>query len=400
MNLSRAARTSLRALFAHKVRALLAVSSITIGVMAVVLTSAIGAGAQRDVDQKLSAIGTNLIVVRPAQVPRSASRKELAGVVPTLRVDDFDAVARLPFVAAAAPDAERPVRAKFGNAATVTKILGTTPAYRTVRNFHVATGRFFDADDDRDARRVAVLGAQVAEALFEGADPIGRDVNVRGILFEVIGVMQPKGVLPDGSDEDNEILVPIRTALRRVFNVTWLNGIFISVDDPSRIDASREALAQLLRARHGRDDFGVQNTMKLVAMQKKAAAYLTLLASGIGGIALLVGGAGILALMMMSVKERTSEIGIRMAAGATPRDILVQFLLESTLLVAGGWIAGVIGGGLLAVIVAFAGDWKIAVPLDALVASAAMVLVAGVGFGALPARQASLLPPMEALRSQ
>jgi len=139
MKLSRTARTSLRALFAHKVRALLAVSSITIGVMAVVLTSAIGAGAQRDVDQKLSTIGTNLIVVRPAQVPRSASRKELAGVVPTLRVDDFDAVASLPFVAAAAPDAERPVRAKFGNAATVTKILGTTPAYPRVRNFAVAS---------------------------------------------------------------------------------------------------------------------------------------------------------------------------------------------------------------------------------------------------------------------
>jgi len=397
---ARLTRTSLRALFAHKLRALLAVSSIAIGVMAVVLTSAIGAGAQRDVDQKLSAIGTNLIVVRPAQVPRSASRKELAGVVPTLRVDDFDAIAALPFVAEAAPDAERPVRAKAGNSATVTKILGTTPAYPRVRNFGVAAGRFFDAGDDRDARRVAVLGAQVAEALFAGADPIGRDVNVRGILFEVIGVMQPKGVLPDGSDEDNEILVPIRTALRRVFNVTWLNGIFISVNDPSRIDAARESLAQLLRARHGRDDFGVQNTMKLVAMQKKAADYLTLLATGIGGIALLVGGAGILALMMMSVKERTSEIGIRMATGATPRDILVQFLLESTVLVAGGWLAGVIGGGLLAIVAAFAGDWKIAFPLDALLASAAMVLVAGIGFGALPARQASLLPPMEALRSQ
>jgi len=397
---ARLTRTSLRALFAHKLRALLAVSSIAIGVMAVVLTSAIGAGAKRDVDQKLSAIGTNLIVVRPAQVPRSASRKELAGVVPTLRVDDFDAIAALPFVAEAAPDAERPVRAKAGNSATVTKILGTTPAYPRVRNFGVAAGRFFDAGDDRDARRVAVLGAQVAEALFAGADPIGRDVNVRGILFEVIGVMQPKGVLPDGSDEDNEILVPIRTALRRVFNVTWLNGIFISVNDPSRIDAARESLAQLLRERHGRDDFGVQNTMKLVAMQKKAADYLTLLATGIGCIALLVGGAGILSLMMMLVKERTSEIGIRMATGATPRDILVQFLLESTVLVAGGWLAGVIGGGLLAIVAAFAGDCKIAFPLDALLASAAMVLVAGIGFGALPARQASLLPPMEALRSQ
>jgi ABC-type antimicrobial peptide transport system permease subunit len=312
--------------------------------------------------------------------------------VTTLHVDDYEAVAALPFVIAAAPDAERAVRAKAGHAITVTKILGTTSAYPQVRNFRIRRGRFFDGGDDR----VAVLGAQVAEALFGTADPIGAEVRVRGVIFDVIGVMEAKGVMPDGSDEDNEILVPIRTALQRVFNVTWLNGIFITVDDPARIGAIRE----LLRARHGRDDFGIQNTMKLVSMQKRAADYLTGLAAGIGAVALLVGGSGILALMMMSVKERTSEIGIRIAVGATPRDILTQFLLEATLLAAGGWAAGVIAAGIGGAIVAFATEWKIAVPLDPLAASATMVLVCGLGFGVIPARQASLLPPMEALRSE
>src|SRR5207244_3985047 len=129
---------------------------------------------------------------------------------------------------------ERPVRAKAGRSATVTKLLGTSPAYPVVRNFRIRAGRFFDADDDRQARRVAVLGSQVAEALFEDANPIGREVRLRGVIFDVIGVAESKGVPPDGSNEDNQILVPIRTALRRVLNVTWLNGIFVSVDDPAR----------------------------------------------------------------------------------------------------------------------------------------------------------------------
>ncbi len=399
MNLQRAVRTSLRALFAHKVRALLALSSVTIGVTAVVLTSALGAGAQRDVLRRMEAIGTNLIVIRPAQVQRLAARKTIAGAVTTLRLDDFEVVAGLPFVAAAAPDAERAVRVKAGRAITVTKVLGTSPAYPVVRNFRIRAGRFFGAEDDRQARRVAVLGSQVAEALFEEANPIGAEVRVRGVIFEVIGVMESKGVLPDGSDEDNEILVPIRTVLRRVLNVVWLNGIFVSVDDPARIDAARAAIGDLLRARHGRDDFGIQNTMKFVAMQKQAADFLTLLAAGIGGVALLIGGTGILALMMMSVKERTSEIGVRMAVGATPRDVLLQFLLEATLLAAGGWFIGAACGAAGAVLVAMFTEWKVAVPFDALLASAAMVLVAGLGFGVIPARQAALMAPMEALRS-
>jgi putative ABC transport system permease protein len=392
MNLRRGVRTSLRALFAHKVRAILALAAVTIGVMAVVLTSAIGAGARQDVAQKMAAIGTNLVVVRPAQVQRLASRKTIAGVATTLRVDDCEAIARLPFVIAAAPDAERPVRAKAGRAITITKVLGTTPAYARVRNFRVRSGRFFDAEDDR----VAVLGAQVAEALFGNANPIGAEVRVRGVIFDVIGVMEAKGVMPDGSNEDNEILVPIRTALRRVFNVTWLNGIFITVDDPVRI----AAIGDVLRARHGRDDFGIQNTTKFVAMQKRVVDSMTLLAAGIGGVALLVGGAGILALMMMSVNERTSEIGVRMAVGATPRDVLVQFLIEAAMLAAGGWVAGVAGGLLGAALIAVFTAWSVAIPVDALLASAAMVLIAALGFGVIPARQAALLPPMEALRSQ
>ncbi len=169
MNLRRSARNSIRALAAQRLRASLALAAVTLGVMAVVLTSAIGAGAQREVSQRMETIGTNLIVIRPAQTQRSAARKTVAGSVTTLSTADFEAISRLPFVAAAAPDAERPARAKAGRSITITKVLGTTPDYPRVRNFHVRSGRFFDADDDREGRRVAVLGAQVADALFETA---------------------------------------------------------------------------------------------------------------------------------------------------------------------------------------------------------------------------------------
>jgi len=394
---ARLLRSAIRALLAHKVRAVLALASVSIGVMAVLLTSAIGAGAQAEVLRRMDSLGTNLIVVRPAQVERLASRKTMRGFVTTLKMEDYDAIAHLPLIAAAAPGAERNVRAEAGNFATSTKVLGTSPAYPAIRNFRVREGRFFDDDDDRQARRIAVLGARVAQALFESANPIGRDIRVRGVIFEVIGVLEEKGVQPDGSDEDNQILVPIKTAMRRVLNTTWLTSIFVSAADKARIDDARAQINALVRARHGRDDFAIQNTMMFVAMQKQTADFLTLLAAGLGGIALVVGGTGILALMMMSVKERTGEIGLRMALGATPRDILVQFLFEATLLAAGGWLAGLVIGGAGAAAVALGTEWTLAVPVDALLASAIMVLVAGLGFGALPARKASLMPPMVAL---
>ncbi len=398
MKLARIIRASFRILFAHRMRAALALSSVSIGVAAVLLTAAIGAGAQQQVAEKTAAIGTNLIVVRPAQVERLASRATIRGTVTTLKPDDSLAIATLPCVAAAAPGAERQVRAKAGNNTTATKVLGTSPAFPVIRNFRVQAGRFFDDDDDRQARRVAVLGAQVATALFDGGDGVGKEIRVRGVIFEVIGVLEAKGVLPDGSDEDNQILVPIRTALRRVINTTWLTSVFVRVNDPKKMAEARTEITSLVRERHGRNDFAIQSTSKFLAMQKQAAESLTTFATGLGGMALLVGGTGILAFMMMSVKERTDEIGLRMAVGATPRDVLTGFLVEATLIAGTGWLAGLALGGMAAVTVVLATKWTLAVPVEALLGTMLMVLIAGLGFGVVPARKASLLPPMVALR--
>lgn len=415
MRLARALRPALRALAAHRLRVALALSGVAIGVAAVLLTGALGAGAQREVRRSLEAMGTNLLVVRPAQARRLVARKEVRGFVTTLTPADAAAVAELEGVDEAMPGMEGTLRVKGGGAALVSTVLGATQAFPRVRRFRLRAGRFFDAEDENDARRVAVLGARVAERLF-GDEPaaslLGRGLRLRGIPFEIVGVLEAKGALADGSDEDNTIVIPIRTALRRVFNVAYLSTVFVTVRDVrepggrDRMAAAQAQIGALLRQRHRlrgdapADDFAIQDKAKLLASQKEAAETLTLFTAGLSALALLVGGTGILALMLLSVKERTGEIGLRLAVGARPRDILVQFLAEATALALGGWLAGVVLAALGSAALALGTSWKVALPVGALLASLAMALITGLGFGAVPARRASLLPPIRALGTE
>jgi putative ABC transport system permease protein len=400
MRLRRSLALSLRALFAHRIRAMLALASISAGVAAVVLTGAIGIGIERNIQSGVDALGMNLLVVRSAEVRRFVARSEVKGSVKSLTLQDLEAIAALPAVAHAAPGIDGPARVKVGVAAMNTKVFGTTPEYPAVRRFEIQQGRFFDEADDRDASRVAVLGARVAETLFEG-DPVGQQILVRRVPFDVIGVLAPKGALADG-DEDNQVFVPVRTALRRVLNVSWLNVIFVSVRDPGGIAEAEAEIRELLTRRHrvtreGKLDFEIQNPSAFFSMQQRTASTLRALTSGLGGIALVVGGTGVMALMLLSVRERTSEIGLRMAVGARPRDILLQFLLESSALALGGWIGGVLIGAAGSVAVAASTTWPVAAPADAIVMSLAMAVTIGLGFGAVPARAASRIPPMRAL---
>ena len=205
MKLRRAARLSLRALFAHKVRTALALTSVAMGVTGVLLTSAIGKGAQVEVERGIEAAGSNLLVVRPAPVKRTAARKQVRGVFTTLRLDDYQAIATLPLAAEAAPGVDGGLRVKAGAGSMAAGVLGTAPALARLRNLRLRSGRFFDDADDGAARRVAVLGARVARTLFPGEDPVGLDVRLRGLPFEVIGVLEPKGIQADGSDQDGNV---------------------------------------------------------------------------------------------------------------------------------------------------------------------------------------------------
>jgi putative ABC transport system permease protein len=406
MRLLRVLGISARAVFSHKVRTALTLSSVAVSVAAVVVVSAIGTGVDKEIFRQAESMGTNLLVVRPARVKNSAARKQIRGVVSTLTVEDYEAITELAAVQAAVPGFENTLTAKAGGRSMSARVLGTTSAYLQVCRFAVMRGRFINEDDDRQAHRVAVLGARVTEELFPRHDAVGQDIRIRGVPFEVIGVLQPKGIQADGSDQDNQILIPIRTALRRVFNFTWLNPIFVSVRDAGQMAKAETEMTQLLRTRHrlelgGRsDDFAVQNKTKVLATQKQIADSLTKLAVGLAGVSLLVGGIGILALMLMAVKERTGEIGLRIAVGARPSDILLQFLAEAALLAAGGWLAGLVLGLLGAAMAAFLARWRVAVSPQMLAASLATVLIAGLGFGIWPARKASLIPPIRALQME
>jgi putative ABC transport system permease protein len=398
----RALRLSTRALLAHRVRTALALASVGVGVAGVLLTSAVGEGMEADVRREIEAAGANLLVVRPAQVKRSAARKNVRGVVTTLRLDDFRAIAALPLARETAPGLDASVRVKAGSGSAQASVLGTAPALARLRNLRVRDGRFLDEVDDAAAARVVVLGARIAGTLFPDADAVGREVRIRGLPFEVIGVLEAKGVQADGSDQDGNAFVPIRTALRRVFNVTWLTAVYVSVADRGRMGDAEAAVRELLRARHrlqdgAPDDFGAQDQVRLLAIQRAAIASLTLLTAGLAAVAMLVGGAGILALMFLSVKERTAEIGLRMAVGARQADVLVQFLGEAALLAACGWLAGAAVAVVLGVALAAGTSFPVAVPVRAALASLLMALSTGVGFGALPARRAARLPPVRAL---
>jgi putative ABC transport system permease protein len=406
MKLLRGLGISARALFAHRVRAALALASVAVSVAAVVVVSAIGTGAEREIVRQTQSMGTSLLVVRPANVRNFAARKQIRGVVTTLTEEDYEAISELDLVEAAVPGLENTLTAKAGDVSMSVLVLGTTSHYLKVCRFFIKRGRFLDEEDNLRARPVAVLGARVDEELFPGQDAVGRDIRIRGIPFEVIGVLQAKGIQADGSDQDNQVLIPIRTAMRRVFNLTWLNPIFVSVRDSSKMAKAETEMAQLLRVRHrlepgGKpDDFAIQNKTRALATQKQIADSLTTLAVGLAGVSLLVGGVGILALMLMQVKERTGEIGLRIAVGARPRDILIQFLAEATLLGTGGWLVGFTVGLFGAALVAFLSGWKVAISPQMLLASLGTVLSAALGFGTYPARKASLIPPIRALQME
>lgn len=395
---------SARALLAHRTRAALTLSSVAIGVAAVVVTSAIGQGVNDGILRDVEAMGTGLLVVRPGKVERSVARPGISGRVTSLRLGDCDAIGELDSVREVAPGADGRMRVKAGRGSMEVLIMGTSSSFQVVRALSLQSGRFLLPAENAASLRVAVLGARVAATLFPDSDPVGEAIRIRGLPFQVIGVLAARGVLADGANEDSNIFVPIRTAMRRLFNTTWLSSVFISAADPAQMHRAEEEIRALLRKRHrlptaAADDFDVQNQAKLLASRRRVADSLTLLSAALAGVSLLIGGTGVLALMLLSVAERTTEIGLRMAVGARPADVFLQFLLEASVLAFGGWAIGALLGCATALTVGWVTSWPVGAPRVGLVASLAVTLITGLVFGSLPARNAAMLPPIRALRS-
>ncbi|HEX9244235.1 MAG TPA: ABC transporter permease [Anaeromyxobacter sp.] len=403
MKVVRTLRTSIRALLAHRTRSVLAAGGVTVGIAAALLTAAIGAGARAAVLRELSSTGMQVLTVRPAQAKRSAARPGIQGAATSFTLEDCLAIGDASAVAAAVPvvQGRRGVRSDAGS--LTVSVLGTTREFVRVRNFELGAGRFFDGEEDAASARVAVLGARVGERLFEGNDPVGRPVRIDGVPFEVIGVLRPKGLSFEGADQDSGVYVPLQTARRRVFNQQWLTMVFVELADGRPVSSTANELRELLRERHriarrgSTDDFEVQDPAKLLALRAEATRTLSIVSSGLGAISLLVGGTGILALMLLSVRERTGEIGLRRALGARTTDILLQFLAEATALALSGGLSGMVLGALGVWIVSATTGWEARVSLQEALVSLGAAAGIGLAFGVVPAVRAARLTPIQAL---
>jgi macrolide transport system ATP-binding/permease protein len=395
--LPEAVRMAGRALRANIFRTVLTLLGIVIGVGSVVSMMAIGEGAKQAVVQQIGSMGTNLLLVRPG----GRNMRGYNGPVATLTPEDADAIAKLPNVSAAVPEITGGATARLGDVDYQTQVDATTADYTGVRSWPVASGVFFGDADQKSYAAVAILGQTVVGNLLpEGGDPIGRYVLVNNVPFQVIGVMSAKGANASGNDSDDVIFIPLSTGMLRVFGQRYVRSITVAVGDVSQIDAVQDRVTALLTARHNNnEDFFIRNMAEVLATATSAQNTLTILLASVAAISLLVGGIGVMNIMLVSVTERTREIGIRMATGARMRDILQQFLAEATAVSALGGVVGVILGLSAGALLEALGT-----PVAYTLAPVAIAFTCAVGtglvFGFAPAMKAARLDPVAALASE
>ncbi len=387
--------TAWRSLRVNIFRTVLTLLGIIIGVGAVVAMLAVGEGSRQKVLDRISSFGTNLMLIRPG-----AAGIRNAGDIATLVPDDAAAIKALPNIEAALPERSSRATVRYGSIDYQTSVQGTGEDFPKAREWLVAEGQFFNADDMKHYAAVVVLGRTVAKTLFtDGSDPVGKYVLMRNVPFLVIGVMTEKGASPNGSDQDDVIFVPINTGLVRVFGRNYLSSITVKVTDAADIEATQQSIESLLRARHKTEDFSVRNMASFLQAAMETQDTFTLLLGTVAAISLLVGGIGVMNIMLVSVVERTREIGIRMATGARMRDILLQFNIEAAVVCAAGGILGILVGVGAGLVLRYTGMSVVFSATPAILAFAC-ASATGLIFGYLPARKAAQLDPVIALASE
>jgi len=404
VNIAKNIVISQRILLAHKVRTALSLSGVIIGICAVLIMVSIGRGTEQRVISQIMKMGSNLVVVNAGRVKIIAGRARQTKLVTTLEPRDADdVVEKSSSINYAVPAQNRKLPVKYGNLNTRTSVIGTTTDIMSVRNLTLSSGRFFDEDEDKGRRRVAVLGQTVVENLFAEEEPVGETIRVGRVPFTVIGVLAPKGLDINGTDQDDQIIIPLRTALRRLFNVTYISTIYVQARDRQFMHAAEvEARGILRQAHHLRDDkgddFTIQNQASVIDAQRESGRMFTLLIGSIAAVSVLVGGIGIVAVMLISIRERIKEIGIRMAVGAKKSDILIQFLGESLLLSLGGGIVGTVVGVISAVVISICAGLPLILPWDMVAMAFLSTVVIGILSGVYPATKAANLDPVTALQ--
>ncbi|HZT31084.1 MAG TPA: ABC transporter permease [Bryobacteraceae bacterium] len=408
MKLLASMRIALRALRVNRLRSALTMLGIIIGVAAVIAMVAVGSGATERIQQQIQSIGSNLIIVMPGSLTNNGVRLG-SGANVTLTEDDAKAIAaECPAVAAVAATVRGTAQVAFGNNNWATSIQGTTPEYLAIRDLSVMSGREFTTQDVDSSAKVALLGQTVAKNLFGEADPVGQVIRIKNVPFSVLGVLTPKGQSPTGQDQDDVILMPISTSKDKVLGASHANAkavgtLMVQAAGPKLMEEAQQEMEALLRQRHRlqqgqEDDFTIRNLSEVFAAQESSAKVMSILLGAIASVSLIVGGIGIMNIMLVSVTERTREIGLRLAVGAKTRDILSQFLVEAVTLSALGGVAGIVTGVAASALISYFAKWSTLLsPLAMLMAFVFSGLV-GIFFGYYPARQAALLDPIEALR--
>jgi putative ABC transport system permease protein len=401
---------ALKALAINKMRTALTMLGIVIGVAAVIAMIAIGRGAQDNVAEQLSGLGSNVLVVWPGEAYSGGLRLG-ANSAPTLSEDDAYAIANeVPGIQASAPTLRANAQLIAGNTNWLSNVHGITNAYLEARDWVIESGRAFEPGEINASGKVAIIGSTVARELFGTADPLDKAVRIGRTPMRVIGVLASKGESAWGSDQDDVVMVPISTMRNRIQGqppgrLKRITSISIKVQSADQMDAAQESVRQLLRQRHRlqagqEDDFRMRNLTEIIETREEASRTLALLLATVAGVSLLVGGIGIMNIMLVSVTERTREIGLRRAVGARGRDILLQFLVEALTLSLIGGLVGTALGVATALLVGDLAGWHTTLTMDSIVLAVAFAGAIGVFFGFYPARKASRLQPIEALRHE
>ena len=397
---------SLRSLRANKMRSALTALGIIIGVAAVVAMFAIGTGASRSVEDQITSMGSNLLVVRSGSVTTGGARMG-SGSSPSLTFADAEAIVKeCPAVGKAAPTASGGVQIVYGNSNWSTRAEGTTHPMLDIRNWTIASGRSFNNSEVRSAAKVCILGQTIVDNLFGTEDPIGQVVRVKKIPMVVVGVLGKKGTNAMGQDQDDTLIIPVTTAQKRVFGSRFqgkVSSILVQAADSKSIQAAISQIEALLTERHRirnpeEKDFTVMNLAELMEAAAESTKTLSFLLAAVASISLLVGGIGIMNIMLVSVTERTREIGIRMAVGARRSDILLQFLTEAIILSLLGGLTGIALGALISVLIGKFAGWATVISTFSIALAFGFSALVGIFFGYYPASKAAGMDPIEALR--
>ena len=388
-------------LIANKMRSILTMLGIIIGVAAVIALVSIGNGVKQDIQNSISSLGSNLLMVMPG-APRTPGVRPSQGSMKSLKVSDYQAISKLDGVKAASPYTANSYVSIYQSKNWTTTVSGVSSNFQDVNNWTMAEGRFISSKNVENRERVAVVGQTVVKNLFAGDDPVGKEIRVKNIPFRVIGVLNSKGNGTMGNDQDDVIFIPYTTAMERVEGVDYLRMVYVVASDDNGIDRLQSDIENLLRVRHGikdtnLDDFNIQNMKSIMETMEQTTGTLTLFLGAVAAISLVVGGIGIMNIMLVSVTERTREIGIRKALGATYFVIVTQFLIEAVVISLMGGLIGIALGIGASKLIGLASGMSTVISVPTIILSFAFSMAIGLIFGIYPARKAAKLNPIDAL---